>query len=124
MLDVKKTLAKLLAHSKVIDARESITFNSEWVIMFKRFWIEGNMAHFNIEANKYTITGGTQYTIGNIPSKYRPKEYYAFTGHTTNGAYLGQGIVNCFVWPSGDITVRASNSNGQYVFIDGSYPIA
>lgn len=125
MLNLKKTLTKLLDALKVKDISDKITFGSAWSnYMKKAYLIGGKFVFFTLEGYADIIGAGTQYTIATIASGYRPKDNLAFTGHGTDVNYLPQSTVNCYVWTSGDITVRCSNANGNYVFVSGWYLVA
>lgn len=109
----------------VEDISDKITFGSAWSnYMRKAYLVGGKFVFFTLEGYDGTIMAGTQYTIATIASGYRPKDNLAFTGHATNANYLPQSVVNCYVWTSGDITVRCSNANGNYVFVSGWYALA
>lgn len=125
MLNVKKTLTKILDALKVKDISDKITFGSAWSNQMKKaYLIGGKFVFFTLEGSASTIVAGTQYTIATIASGYKPKDTLTFTGHATNSNFLPQSIVNCFVWTSGDITVRCQNGNGNNVFISGWYLVA
>lgn len=118
-LDVKELIAKLVLNAVVEDISDKITLGGAWTNLGKVAYRVGKVCYYYIEAYAGTIVGGTQYTLATIASGYRPGATVAHTGHTTNGNFLAQGIVNTFVRTSGDITIRTQNSNGQYVFISG-----
>ena len=101
------------------DISDKITLDSRWTNLSKFAYRVGKACFFYIEAYASTVTGGTQYILATIADGYRPSITVAHTGHTTNGSFLAQGIVNTFVWAGGDITVRVQNNNGQYVFASG-----
>lgn len=103
----------------VEDISDKITLGAAWTNLTKVAYRVGKVCYFYIEAYAGTVIEGTQYIIATIASGYRPRATVAHTGHTTNGSFLAQGIVNTFVWTNGDITVRAQNGNGKYVFISG-----
>ena len=109
----------------VKDISDKIAFGSAWSSIIKQaYLIGGKFVFFTLEGYADTIIAGTQYTIATIASGYRPKDTLAFTGHATKVGYFPQSIVNCFVWTSGDMTVRCSNGNGNYVFVSGWYLVA
>ena len=109
----------------VEDISDKITFGDAWSnYMRKAYLIGGKFVFFTLEGYAGTIMAGTQYTIATIASGYRPKDNLAFTGHATDANYLPQSTVNCYIWTSGDITIRCSNGNGSYVFISGWYALA
>ena len=125
MLDLKALLAKILDALKVKDISDKITFTGAWSnYIRKAYLIGGKFVFFTLEGYASTIVAGAQYTIATIASGYRPKDYLVFTGHATDTNYLPQSVVNCFVWTSGDITIRCSNGNGNYVFVSGWYALA
>ena len=109
----------------VEDISDKITFGSAWSNFHRKaYLIGGKFVFFTLEGYAGTIVAGTQYTIATIASGYRPKDTLMFTGHATNSSYVPQSVVNCYVFTSGDITVRCSNANGNYVFINGWYALA
>ena len=125
MLDLKALLAKILDALKVKDISDEITFTGAWSnYMRKAYLIDGKFVFFMLEGYAGTIMQGTQYTIATIASGYRPKDNLAFTGHATDAGYVPQSVVNCYVWTNGNITVRCSNGNGNYVFVSGWYALA
>ena len=122
--DLKNVLNEVLpSGAPVEDISSSFTFGSSWTPMLKIAYKIGNLVVFSLEGNAGTIIGGTQYTMATIASGYRPRANTCFTGHTTNSNYVGQGYVNAWAWTGGDFTIRTSNSNGQYVFVNGCYVI-
>ena len=126
MLNVKKTLTKILsviASMSVEDVSDKITLTSAWTTQFKRAYRFGDMVFFSFEGYAGTVTAGTQYTIATISSDLKPKANLSFTGHTTNSSYLPNGIVNAYVLADKIITVRLSNANGNYVFVDGWFQV-
>lgn len=126
--DLANILNEVLTASSgmtVEDISDKITFTGAWSnYMRKAYLIGGKFVFFTLEGYAGAIMQGTQYTIATIASGYRPKDNLAFTGHATNSGYLPQSIVNCYVWTGGDITVRCSNANGNYVFVSGWYALA
>lgn len=124
MLDVKVLLTKILQVLVVKDISSSFTFTSAWTGVFKKaYLICGKFVVFTLEGYAGTIVGGAQYTMAQVASPYEPKAKIVHTGHVTNGSYLATGVANCWVWPDGSITVRASNGNGNYVFFSGWYVV-
>lgn len=103
----------------VEDISNQITLGSAWTNLGKIAYRVGKVCYFYMDVYAGTIVGGTQYTVATIASGYRPTFTVGFTGHTTNSNYVPQAVVNAFVGTSGDITIRASNSNGNYVFLSG-----
>lgn len=126
--DLTNILNEVLTASSgmtVEDISDKITFGDAWSnYMRKAYLIGGKFVFFTLEGYASTIMAGTQYTIATIASGYRPKDNLAFTGHATDTNYLPQSTVNCYVWTSGDITVRCSNGNGNYVFVSCWYALA
>lgn len=126
--DLTNILNQVLTASSgmsVEDISDKITFGSAWSNLHRKaYLIGGKFVFFTLEGYAGTIVAGTQYTIATIASGYRPKDTEIFTGHATNSSYVPQSVVNCYVWTSGDITVRCSNANGNYVFINGWYALA
>lgn len=126
--DLTNILNQVLTASSgmsVEDISDKITFGSAWSNLHRQaYLIGGKFVFFTLEGYAGTIVAGTQYTIATIASGYRPKDTVVFTGHATNSSYVPQSVVNCYVWASGDITIRCSNANGNYVFINGWYALA
>lgn len=104
---------------EIEDISNKITLGGAWTNLGKVAYRVGKVCYFYMDIYAGTIVGGTQYTVATIASGYRPKFTVCHTGHATNSSYVAQSIVNNFVWTSGDITIRASNGNGNYVFISG-----
>lgn len=123
MLNVKKTLTKILSFLAVEDVSNKITFTSAWTEQWKYAFRFGNIVFFSFEGYAGNVQAGAQYTIANISSDLKPKNSLSFTGHTTNASYLPNGIVNAFVWDDKTITVRVSNTNGNYVYVDGWFEV-
>ena len=122
MLDVKALLTKILQVLVVKDISSSFTFTSAWTGLVKKaYLICGKFVVFTLEASAGTIVGGTQYTMARVASPYKPTTATVHTGHVTNASYVATGIANCWAWANGDITIRASNGNGNYVFFSGWY---
>lgn len=122
MLDLKALLTKILQLLIVKDISASFTFTSAWTGMVKKaFLVGGKLVVFALEGNAGTIVGGTQYTMAQVASPYKPSTAIPHTGHVTNASYVATGFANCWVWADGDITIRASNGNGNYVFFTGWY---
>lgn len=126
--DLKNILNEVLpscSGMSIEDITDKITFGGAWTAMqAKAYLLGGRFVFFVLEGYAGTIVAGTQYTIATIASGYRPKDTLPFTGHATNSSYVPQSVVNCYVWTSGDITIRCSNANGNYVFISGWYALA
>ncbi len=119
-----KTIKELLLGLIAEDISDKITFGGAWANQHRRAYRIGGMVFFTLEGYAGTIVAGTEYTLATIANGYKPKNDVAFTGHTTNVSFLPNGIVNCWVWASGSITVRVSNANGNFVFVSGWYKIA
>lgn len=125
MLSVKKLFYKILTHIALEDISDKITIASGWQSMHRTAYKIGNMVFFSIEGySQSAVVGGTQYTLANIASGYRPSKSIPFTGHATDSNFTPQAVVNGNVWTDGTITGRASNPNGRYFFISGFYRIA
>lgn len=119
-LDLKMLLLKLIANVVTVEnISNKITLGGAWTNLGKTAYRVGKVCFFYMDVYAGTIVGGTQYTVATIASGYRPTFTVCHTAHTTNSSYVAQGVVNAFVWTSGDITIRASNSNGNYVFLSG-----
>lgn len=123
MLNIKKTLTKMLSSLAVEDVTDKITLTAAWTTQSKRAYRFGDMVFFSFEGYAGTVTAGTQYTIATISSDLKPKDNLPFTGHTTNGNFLPNGTVNAWVWTDKTITVRVSNANGNFVFVDGWFEV-
>lgn len=114
------SVIKALKYESIAD---KITVNGSYTSINKTAYIEGNIVHFFIELYMTTVAAGTRYTIATIADGYKPKYSTFFTGHTTNSNFVPQSLLNCCAWQSGDITILAANGNGNYVFVEGTYPI-
>lgn len=106
------------------DISDKFTFSSAWTNYGRVAWRVGKMVYFYLNGYAGTITGGTQYTMATIASGYRPASTISFTWHTINNGYVPQSIVDGHVRTSGDIDVRASNGNGNFVIATGFYLMA
>ena len=125
VLGSKKLIRKILTCFAVEDISDEITMASGWQSMHRTAYKLGKMVFFSIEGySQSAVVGGTQYTIANIASGYRPSKSIPFTGHATDSTFTPQAVVNGNVWTGGTITGRASNANGRYFFISGFYKIA
>ena len=105
------------------DVSDKFTFDSSWTSQIKNAWRIGNTIFFVFSGYMSTIASGTLYIIATIADGYRPISTLPFTGHTTNSSYVPQGIVNCYVWTSGEVSIRANSNSGNYVYISGYYRI-
>ena len=126
MLNIKKTLTKILsviASMAVEDVSAKITLTSAWTTQSKRAYRIGDMVFFSFEGYAGNVQAGAQYTIADISSDLKPKANLSFTGHTTTGGFLPNGIANVWVWTDKTITVRLSNTSGNYVFVDGWFKV-
>lgn len=123
MLNQKKMFTKILSFLGVEDVSDKITLTSAWTEQWKYAFRVGNIVFFSFEGYAGLVQAGAQYTIANISSDLKPKANLSFTGHTTNASYLPNGIVNAFVLTDKTITVRLSNANGNYVYVDGWFEV-
>ena len=123
-VSLKELIKNLLNNQKIEDISDKITLGGAWTLVFKKAYRVGSMAFFDIEAYTSSYVAGTEYVLATIASGYRPKTSLPCTGHTTNGSYTPQGVVNCIANTNGNIRVVASNTNGNYFFIQGFYEIA
>lgn len=123
MLNVKKTLTKILSFLGVEDISSQITFGGAWTGLHKSAYKIGNLVVISLEASASTVVAGALYTIANVASGYRPRNGVLLSAHTTNGNYVPQAVVNSWAESDGQITVRASNANGTYFMISGVYII-
>jgi hypothetical protein len=123
MLNQKKMFTKILSVFGVEDISSQITFGGAWTGLHKRAYKIGNIVVISLEASTSTIVAGSLYTIANIANGYRPRNAVLLSGHTTNGSYVPQAVVNSWAEADGKITVRASNANGTYFMISGVYII-
>ena len=105
------------------DISDKITFGAAWTKQICKAYKVGNLVFYDIQAYAGQVVAGTQYTVATIASGYRPSANYPTTGHGTNANYVPQGLINGFVWSSGDITVRPETATCNYVFISGFYAI-
>lgn len=124
MLSTKKLLYKVCEAISALDISTHLTFNSAWTNLHKSAYKVGNMVYFTLEGYTSTFVAGTEYTIVTIDSGYRPSKNYPFTGHLTDSNFKPVGIVTCFANTNGTVTVRASNTSGNYFFISGFFKIA
>ena len=119
MLNIKKTLTKILSFLGVEDIPDKITLTSAWTDHGINAYKVGKICVFGLRVYTSTYVGGTQYTVATIADGYRPRNTLTHTGHTTDANYVAKAVVNTFVWTSGDITVRASNNSGGFFFLSG-----
>lgn len=105
------------------DVADKITLTSAWTEQWKAAFRFGNVVFFSFEAYAGNVQVGAHYTIANISSDLKPKRTLPFTGHTTTASFVPNGIVNAWVWADKTITVRLSNANGNYVFVDGWFEV-
>ena len=131
MLSTKKLLYKvceaistLTNNTAVEDISAHITFNSAWTDFHRSAFKVGDMVYFVLEGYTSTFVAGTEYTMATIDSGYRPSKNYPFTGHLTDSEFKPVGIVMCFAKTDGTVTVRASDTSGNYFFVSGFYKIA
>lgn len=136
MLNLKKMLTKILAsiadtNTFITDSRgrqfqdisDKITMGGAWTPVYKHAWLVDGIVYFNIEAQVSSYQANYQYTIATIAAGYRPRTTVAGQGHTTNGSYSPQSIVNVMAGHDGALKVSAQNTSGEYFFVSGWYRI-
>lgn len=124
MLNVKKTLTKILSFLGVEDVSDKITLSSAWTAYHKQAYLVcGKFMFVTIQAYTPTFVAGTEYTVATISSGYRPSKSLPFTGHTTDMSYTPAAVVNCWATTAGNIMARASNTNGHHFFLSCWYRV-
>lgn len=119
-------MATSIVHNPAMveDISNKITFNSAWMDFHRSAYKVGDMVYFVLEGYTNTFVAGTEYTMATIDSGYRPSKNYPFTGHLTDANFKPVGVVMCFAKTDGTVTVRASDTSGNYFFISGFFKIA
>ena len=123
LFNILKKIIDNIKGLQVEDISDQITFTPAWTNMHTTAYKIGNVVFFTLEGTATTIVANYQYTIATIANGYKPKRSLPFTGHGTDSNFAPLGIVNAWVWTSGDITIRCSNANGNYIFVSGFYCI-
>lgn len=124
MLNVKKTLTKILTALTVEDISDKVKMGGAWTAYHKQAYLVcGKFAFVTIQAYTSTFVAGAQYTVATISSGYRPSKSLPFTGHATDQSFAPQAVLNCWAYADGSITARASNTNGSHFFLSCWYKL-
>lgn len=101
------------------DLTSEVTIGSAWTEMYKDMWVVGNVAYLKIEAYAGTFMANNEYQIATIPAGYAPTNVRAIQGFTSDGSYNPTAMVTPLIKTDGSVTVRASNTNGNYFYLEG-----
>lgn len=115
------TPIKSMAH--IEDVSSKITIGSAWNVLYKRAYKVGNVVFFSIEATTDTYVAEAEYTIATLSNDIKPKYTVTMFGAVTDGNYIVKSTPSILCKNNGTITVRTTNTNGSYWFINGWYYI-
>ena len=115
------TPIKSMAH--IEDVSSKITIVSAWNVIYKRAYKVGNVVFFSIEATTSIYVAEAEYTIATLSDDIKPKYTIAMFGEVTDGNYIVKSTPSILCKNNGTITVRTTNTNGSYWFINGWYYI-
>ena len=112
---------KKMAHFEEVSSK--ITIGSAWNVLYKRAYKVGNVVFFSIEATTGTYVAEAEYTIATLSNDIKPKYTVTMFGAVTDGNYIVKSTPSILCNNNGTITVRTTNTNGSYWFINGWYYI-
>ena len=105
------------------DVSSKITLGSAWNNLYKNAYRIGNMVFFTIEVTTSSYVAETEYTLATLSSDIKPKSTVAMFGAVTDSNYIVKSTSSILCKNNGTITIRTTNTNGSYWFINGWYYI-